>query len=101
MRQPDDGRLCVEKLFAERPPVRELTLKLVPGLFIGAAVGDEGFIHLLDLGGQLLDDLGFTFPRQPERRQVSADEGFEITMTHTRGGLLQVRVVRLFERHMC
>jgi len=79
LRQPDDDRLGFEQLVAERLPVRELPLKLVPCLFVGTPLGDEGLIGVLDLCRQLLDDLELTLPRQSERRQMFVDEALEIT----------------------
>ena len=78
LRRSDDGRFCVEYLRGERLPVGETPLQLAPGVRLGETAREECVVRVLELCGQLLDDLELALTRQFERLEASPDEREEI-----------------------
>ena len=56
-----------------------LTLYQPPGVFVRDATGQGGFVGVLELCGELVDDFELAFRGQDQGRQVLSDVGFEVT----------------------
>jgi hypothetical protein len=73
-----DHRVIREQVVAELGRVGELRLELAPRIRIGATLGAERGIEILELRRPLVDDLLLALGGQAERRDAGAHEPFRV-----------------------
>ena len=78
LRGSDDRSFRLEHLRGERLPVGQTPLQLTPRVRLGEAAREECVVCVLELCGQLLDDLEFALAREFEGLESAPDEREEI-----------------------